>query len=213
MRHDVRAARWTEQDRVAAVIAEALQPTRLAEWLVPDEEQRGRVLTDVTKVWVEHALFFGDVYVTTDLAAAAVCFHRLGPIPPPPKYTTRLFAAAGPHAERFLTLDDILASKHPTHAYYHLACLAVRPTTQKAGRGRALLAHLTTRADRLELPSWTVTLPAGQHLFAQVGYHTTQATVQTSTGIAMRPMSRNPNQRSGSPSSRARLADTPTPLP
>lgn len=213
MTHHIRAARWREQDSVAAVIAEALQPTPLAAWLIPDEEQRGRVLTDVTKIWVEHALFFGDIYVTTDLAAAAVCFHRLRPIPPPGKYPTRLATAAGPHAERFLALDGIIASRQPTHAHYHLAYLTVRPTEQKSDRGRALLAHLTSRADRLDLPSWTVTLPAGQHLLAQSGYDTTQTTVQASTGVTMHPMSHSPRQRSGTPSPSARLTDPTTPPP
>ncbi|MFI7517657.1 GNAT family N-acetyltransferase [Micromonospora echinofusca] len=199
MTHHIRAARWREQDSVAAVIAEALQRTPLAAWLVPDEEERGRVLTDVAKIWVEHALFFGDVYVTTDLAAAAVCFHRLRPLPPPVKYTTRLATAAGPHAERIVALDDIIASSQPAHAHYHLAYLAVRPTHQRAGLGRALLAHLTSRTDRLDLPSWTVALPDGQHLLAQAGYDITQATVQPSTGVTMHPMSRSAQQRSGTP--------------
>ncbi|WP_225851976.1 GNAT family N-acetyltransferase [Micromonospora sp. AMSO12t] len=197
MTHHIRAARWTEQGPVAAVIAGALQPTPLAAWLVPDEEERGRVLTDVAKIWVEHALFFGDVYVTTDLAAAAVCFHRLRPLPPPVKYTTRLATAAGPHAERFLALDDIIASSQPAHAHYHLAYLAVRPTHQRSGRGRALMTHVRNRTYRLDLPSCTVALPPGQHLLAQVGYDTTQSTVQPSTGVTMHPMSRSPRQRSG----------------
>ncbi|MEU9510891.1 N-acetyltransferase [Micromonospora sp. NPDC048170] len=217
MTHHIRAARWTEQDPVAAVIAGALQPTPLAAWLVPDEEQRGRVLTDVARIWVEHALFFGDVYVAagraTDLAAAAVGFHRLGPIPPPRKYTTRLATAAGPHAERFLALDDIIGSRQPAYAHYYLACLAVLPTHQRAGRGRALLAHLRSRTDLLDLPSWTVTLPAGQHLLARSGYDTTQATAQVSTGVIVHAMSRDQHKRSGTPSPSARLADAPTPLP
>lgn len=213
MTHHIRAARWREQDSVAAVIAWALQPTRLAEWLVPDEEQRGRVLTDVARIWVEHALFFGDVYVTTDLAAAAVCFHRLRPLPPPVKYTTRLATAAGPHAERFLALDDIIASRQPTHAHYHLAYLAVGPPHQRAGRGRALMAHVRSRIDLLDLPSWTVTLPDGQHLLAQSGYDTTQATVEPSTGVTMHPMSRSPRQRSGTSPPSARLANSTTSPP
>ncbi|MEU9505376.1 GNAT family N-acetyltransferase [Micromonospora sp. NPDC048170] len=214
MTHHIRAARWVEKDVVAAVIAEALQPTPLAAWLVSDEEQRGRVLTDVASIWVEHAMFFGDVYVTTDLAAAAVCFHRFRPLPPPVKYTARLAIAAGPHAERFIALDDIIASRQPTHAHYHLACLAVRPTHQRAGRGRALLAYLRSRIDRIDLPSWTVTLPAGQHLLAQIGYETDHAVVRVIDSATMHPMSRSPHQHGETPSPPpARPADSTTSPP
>ncbi|MFG3702293.1 GNAT family N-acetyltransferase [Micromonospora sp. NPDC047620] len=195
MTHRIRAARWVEKDHVAAVIAEALQPTPIAAWLVPNEEQRGRVLTDVAGIWVEHAMFYGDVHVTTDLAAATVCFHRYRPLPPPASYTTRLATAAGPHADRFLALDDIIASRQPTDAHYHLAYLAVHPTHQRAGRGRALMAHLRSRLDHIELPSWTVTLPAGEHLLAQFGYETDQPIVGPTDGVNMQPMSRSRHQR------------------
>ncbi|MEU8091671.1 hypothetical protein [Micromonospora chalcea] len=105
--HHIRAARWREQDIVATVIAEALQPTPIAAWLIPDHEQRGRVLADVAAIWVEHAMFYGDVHITSDLTAVTICFHQYGPVPPPADYPTRLATAAGPHAERFRLLDNI----------------------------------------------------------------------------------------------------------
>ncbi len=56
----IRAARWADKYPVAALIADALQPSPLAAWLVPDPQQRRQVLTDVAAIWVEHAMFFGD---------------------------------------------------------------------------------------------------------------------------------------------------------
>ncbi|MFJ1543296.1 N-acetyltransferase [Micromonospora chalcea] len=195
MPHHIRAARWREQDIVATVIAEALQPTPLAAWLIPDQEQRGRVLADVAAIWVEHAMFYGDVHVTSDLTAATVCFHQYGPVPPPADYATRLATAAGPHAERFRLLDDIMDSRQPTTAHYHLAFLAVRPTHQRTGQGRALTEHLRCRLDLIELPSWTLTLPAGQHLLAQAGYDTDHAIARPAEGVSIQPMFRRPGQR------------------
>ncbi|WP_036347119.1 GNAT family N-acetyltransferase [Micromonospora sp. CNB394] len=191
----IRGARWAEKDAVAAVVAAALQPTALAAWLVPDEEQRGRVLADVAAIWVEHALFYGDVHVTSDLTAAAVCFHQYGPVPPPADYSTRLATAAGPHVEHFRALDDIMDSRQPTTAHYHLVYLAVRPTHQRTGRGRALMEHLRCRLDLIDLPSWTLTLPAGQRLLTQAGYHADRGMVRPADGVAIQPMTRRPGRR------------------
>ncbi|MDG4756178.1 MULTISPECIES: GNAT family N-acetyltransferase [Micromonospora] len=195
MTHRIRTARWVEKDLVAAVIAEALQPTPIAAWLVADEEQRGRVLTDVAAIWVEHAMFYGDVHVTSDLAATTVCFHRYRPLPPPASYTTRLTTAAGPHADRFAALDDLIVGAQPSEAHYHLAYLAVRPEHQRAGRGSALMAHLRNRLDRIELPSWTVALPDGQHLLACNGYQPDQA-ITPAKSLTLSTMSRNPRRGS-----------------
>ncbi|MFI7510528.1 GNAT family N-acetyltransferase [Micromonospora aurantiaca] len=195
MTHHIRAARWRERDIVAAVIAEALQPTPIAAWLVPDEEQRGRVLTDVATIWVEHAMFYGDVHVTTDLNAAVVCFHRYGPVPPPANYSTRLATAAGPHTDNFLALDEVIASRQPAEAHYQLAYLAVRPTHQRAGLGRRLMEHLRSRLDLIDLPSWALILPAGEPLLAQAGYKADHAIVRPTGGVTVQPMSRRPGQR------------------
>ncbi|MEW2385593.1 GNAT family N-acetyltransferase [Micromonospora sp. NPDC047707] len=199
MTHRIRAARWVEKDHVAAVIAEALKPTPIAAWLVPDEEQRCRVLTDVAGIWVEHAMFYGDVHVTSDLTAATVCFHRYRPLPPPASYTTRLATAAGPHAERFLALDDIIASRQPTEAHYQLAYLAVRPTHQRSGRGRALMDHLRRRLDLIGLPSWTLTLPGGEHLLARFGYEAEPAITPSVAGLKMHPMIRGTHRYGARP--------------
>lgn len=190
----IRGARWAEKDLVAAMIAEALQPAPIAGWLVPDEGQRGRVLADVAAIWVEHAMFYGDVYICTDLTAGMVCFHRYRPIPPPANYTDRLATAAGPHAERFRVLDDVLASRQPTTAHYHLAYLAVRPAYQRNGRGRALMTHLCSRLDLIELPSWTVTLPVGERLLTRAGFQADHAIARPADGVAVQPMMR-PGQR------------------
>ncbi|MFJ1542321.1 GNAT family N-acetyltransferase [Micromonospora chalcea] len=190
MTHQIRAARWREQGIVAAVIAEALHPTPIAAWLVPDEEHRRRVLTDVAAIWVEHAMFYGDVHVTSDLTAATVCFHRYGPVPPPANYATRLATAAGPYAEKFRALDDIMDSRQPTKAHYHLAYLAVRPTHQRTGLGRALTKHLRNRLDLIDLPSWTLTLPAAEHLLTQAGYEAEPAITPSVDGLKMHPMIR-----------------------
>ncbi|SCF19203.1 hypothetical protein GA0074695_4200 [Micromonospora viridifaciens] len=194
----IRAARWADKDLVAALIADALHPTPLAAWLVPDPQQRRQVLTDVAAIWVEHAMFFGDIHLTDDHTAAAVGFHRYRPIPPPGHYRIRLTDAAGDHADRFDLLDSLLSTKQPTEPHYHLAFLAVRPDAQKTGRGTALLTHHRSRLDRIDLPAWTTVSSGGEHLLARYGY-TPRPAITLPDGPTLQPMRRNAHYSSTTP--------------
>ncbi|MGW3890439.1 N-acetyltransferase [Micromonospora chokoriensis] len=166
----IRAARWADKDHVAALIADALHPSPLATWLIPDPGPRRRILTDVLAIWVEHALFYGDVHLTDDANAATVGFHRYRPIPPPANYPTRLSDAAGPHTDRFDLLDRLLAKDRPSEPHYHLAFLAVPPSARRSGHGTSLLSHHRSRLDHVNLLSWTSTTPDAQSLHVQHGY-------------------------------------------
>ncbi|MFI2650808.1 N-acetyltransferase [Micromonospora fulviviridis] len=203
----IHAARSTEKDEIVALIADALHPSPLAAWLVPDPEQRQKVLIDVVAIWVEHAMFCGDIHLTDDLTAVTVGFHRYRPIPPPANYRVRLTDAAGSHADRFTTLEALLADRQPTEPHYHLAFLAVRPHAQRAGRATALLAHHRSRLDRIDLPSWSTTPADGKPLLARYGY-TPRPLITLPDGPALHPMRRNSHRRSSAmPINSARLVD------
>ncbi|MEU7944157.1 N-acetyltransferase [Micromonospora taraxaci] len=186
----IRPARWADRQGVATLIADALHPSPLAAWLVPDPESRRQVLTDVAVIWVEHALFFGDVHLTDDLAAATVGFHRYRPVPPPASYAARLLDAAGAYSDRFTALEGALGQKQPTEPHYHLAFLAVRTAYQRGGRGSALLAHHRARLDRIDLPSWTAVTAGAEHLLARHGY-APRPPVAVPDGPSLCPMRRN----------------------
>ncbi|MCW3841660.1 N-acetyltransferase [Micromonospora yasonensis] len=202
----IRTARWADKDRVAALIADALHPSPLAAWLAPDSAKRRQVLADVVGIWVEHAMFYGDIHLTDDLTAAAVGFHRYRPIPPPANYRTRLTGAAGGHADRFDLLDALLAEAQPTEPHYHLAFLAVRPDAQQTGRGAALLAHHRSRLDCIGLPSWTTVFAGVEHLLARHGY-TPRPAIALPGGPALHPMRCNAHRSSGMPINPSRLVD------
>ncbi|MEU0155340.1 N-acetyltransferase [Micromonospora fulviviridis] len=202
----IRAARWADKDPVAELIADALHPSPLAAWLVPDLERRRQVLTDVVAVWVEHALFFGDIHLTDDLAAAIVGFHRYRPIPPPANYRHQLTEAAGAHADRFDLLESVLSAKQPTEPHYHLAFLAVRPDVQRAGRGAALLAHHRSRLDHIDLPSWAAVPPGGERLLARYGYMP-RPPITVPDGPTLQPMRHNAHRSSAMPVNPSRLVD------
>ncbi|SBT40575.1 GNAT family N-acetyltransferase [Micromonospora auratinigra] len=166
----IRAARWGERQMIAALIGDTLAASPLGRWLVPDPDTRRQVLTDVVAIWVEHALFYGDIRVTDDLTAAAVGLHRFRPLPPPADYAPRLAYAASAHQERFRLLDQIIDDATPVEAHYHLAFLAVAGHLQRTGLAAALLAHHRSRLRRLNLPGWTTTAPDSQRLYTRHGY-------------------------------------------
>lgn len=193
----IRAARWADKDLVAALIADALHAGPLAQWLVPDPICRRRILTDVAVIWVEHAMFFGDIQITDDLSAAAMGFHRYRSIPLPSNYRSRLADAAGPHARQFELLDQILTQVRPTEPHYHLAVLAVLPTAGRRGIGTAMLTHHESRLDRIDLPSWTETLHGSQDAYRRHGY-LPRPTLTLPDGPVIAPMRRNPHPARGS---------------
>ncbi|MEU5903767.1 N-acetyltransferase [Micromonospora sp. NPDC047467] len=186
----IRAARWADKDHVAALIADALHPSPLATWLIPDPGPRRRILTDVLGIWIEHAMFYGDIHLTDDATAATVGFHRYRSIPPPANYQMRLADAAGPHTDRFDTLDRLLATERPTEPHYELAFLAVRPSSARAGCGTAMLAHHRSRLDHVGLPSWTSTTTAND-LYRRHGY-APRPPIVLPDGPTLHPMRRNP---------------------
>ncbi|MGC5322741.1 N-acetyltransferase [Micromonospora arida] len=190
----IRAARWADKDHVAALIADALQLSPLATWLIPDPGPRRRILTDVLDIWIEQAMFYGDIYLTDDATAATVGFHRYRPIPPPANYPTRLDDAAGAHADRFDLLDRLLAKQRPTEPHYHLAFLAAQPIARGSGHATALLNHHCSRLDHVNLLSWTSTTADAQSMHIRHGY-TPQPTINLPEGPAICPMRRNPATR------------------
>ncbi|MFI7208433.1 hypothetical protein [Micromonospora aurantiaca (nom. illeg.)] len=163
-------ARWCDIARIADLAAEALSPTALGAWLVPDEQHRPTVLAAVARIWIEHALLFGDAFLLPDGTAATVWFHRYRPIPPPARYTDRLAAASGAHQDRFLQLDRALAARRPTEPHNHLALLAA-PGPAELGRAAAVLAGAQQWMDTLSLPTYAEAFTdADRDLFRQHGY-------------------------------------------
>ncbi|MFD2762865.1 hypothetical protein [Micromonospora eburnea] len=163
-------ARWRDIGWIADLVTDALNPTPIGAWLVPDERHRPSVLAAVARIWTEHALLFGDAFLLQDGSAAAVWFHRYRPIPPPARYADRLADACGEHRERFDRLDRVLAARRPTEAHNHLALLAA-PGRSSARRAAALLAGAQRWMDTLGLPTYAEAFTeADRDLFRRHGY-------------------------------------------
>jgi hypothetical protein len=164
-------ARWCDVADIVKLVADALFHSATGAWLVPDERRRRDVLSAVTRVWTEHALFFGEAYVLDDHSAAAVWFHRYGPIPPPAGYGSRLAVACGDHIDRFLCLDEVLSTHRPTGPHNHLAFFAVPPDPRRIDRAAALLATSHASIDHADHPAYAeATSIAERDLYARHGY-------------------------------------------
>ncbi|WP_406045264.1 hypothetical protein OG799_12775 [Micromonospora sp. NBC_00898] len=169
-RTSVVRARWRDIDRIVDLITDALSPTDLGAWLVPDEPCRPGVLAAVARIWTEHALLFGDAFLLQDGTAATIWFHRYRPIPQPAGYAERLGAACGAHRDRFLLLGRALAARRPVEAHNHLAFLAA-PGPDRGRRAAAVLAGSQRRMDTLSLPTYAeVFTTADRYLHQRHGY-------------------------------------------
>ncbi len=140
---------------VAERIAEAFLVLDAPRWLVPDEDQREKVLAGQFEILVDHAMRHGLVFGTADRDGVAVWFPSVGDaVPPPEDYDARLAAACGEYTERFAHLDELFAANHPHPDHHHLALLAVRPDRQGRGLGSALLRHHHAWLDANGVPGY-----------------------------------------------------------
>ena len=157
---------------VADLIAEAFHPLAVAGWLVPEPQERAQVLPANFRIFVDHALAYGQVQMTGDGAAVAVWFPRdEAALPEPVAYQRRVAAACGEATPRFLHLDELFDKHHPTAPHHHLAFLAVRPGKQRQGLGSALLRHYHDRLDAAGVPAYLeATSQPARDLYARHGY-------------------------------------------
>ncbi|MBQ1056675.1 hypothetical protein [Micromonospora sp. C32] len=188
----VARARWCDIGRIADLVAEALMPTALAGWLVPDAPRRLPVLAAVARIWTEHALLFGDAFLLPDGSAATVWFHRYRPIPAPHRYADRLAAAAGPHEERFRRLGEALTARRPVEPHNHLALLAA----PRGGAAEAVTGA-QRRMDTLSLPTYAHPCAGEQEdLLRRIGY-SAQETFAAPDGTELRALWRSTPFRAG----------------
>ncbi|MGW0505642.1 hypothetical protein [Micromonospora sp. NPDC003241] len=167
----VHRARWSDIDWIVDLVTAAVAPTAAGAWLVPDPRRRPAVLAAVARIWVEHALLFGDAFLLANGAAASVWFHRYRPIPPPPRYDERLADACGGHAGRFRRFDEVLAARRPEEPHQHLALLAAPPDTDRVGQAATLLAGSHRWMDTLGLPTYAEAHHgADRRLYRRAGY-------------------------------------------
>jgi GNAT superfamily N-acetyltransferase len=143
-----------EASDASVLIAEAFQHLDVADWLVPEPHLRRQVLENNFRIWVDHAVTHGLVYLTDDCSAVAVWLPRAALPEPPPDYEQRLAIACGDYIKRFRVLGEFFDAHHPSVAHHHLAFLAVHPDRQGQGLGTRLLRHHLAVLDQLNMPAY-----------------------------------------------------------
>jgi GNAT superfamily N-acetyltransferase len=158
---------------LAELIATAFAGLAVAQWLIPEPDDRVPVLAAQFTIVLAHALDHGaiDTTTTTDRSAVAVWFHHDQPIPDIADYDQRLARACGRHTGRFRQFDAALAARHPDMPHHYLALLAAHPDQQARGQGSALLRHHHTQLDRAGLPAYAeASNPGVRRLNQRHGY-------------------------------------------
>jgi ribosomal protein S18 acetylase RimI-like enzyme len=191
----VRAGRG-DAHRAAVLIATAFHGLDVAAWLVPDPQERERVLYANFRIFVDHAVDHGDLLITQDRSGAAVWFPRDTPLPEIPDYERRRWLACGPYTKRFQALDAAFEARHPIGMHHHLAFLAVQPDHQGYGIGTALLHRHHQRLDREGLPAYLeASSPGSRELYLLHRYTDFGATIELPDGgPRLWPMWREPRR-------------------
>ena len=171
-------------------------PMPATEWLVPDPDDRRRVLAAQFTILTEHASRWGQVDTTVGRDAVAV-WMPVGEgmaAPPPPDYDRRLREACIPYAHRLAYLDRLFESRHPAAAHHHLMFLAVHTSRQGRGLGSALLRHHLRLLDRHGTPAY---LEASGHrnraLYERHGFRPHGDPIDLARRAFFWPMWREPN--------------------
>lgn len=184
----------TDAPEVSELVATAFHQLEVSCWLVPDPVQRARILPAYFRIYVDHAMAYGQVHLSASRAAAAVWFHRdTGPPPEPAAYQERLAQACGEATPRFQHLDALFDQHHPPQPHHHLAFLAVHPKWQGHGLGTALLRRHHTRLDASGQAAYLEAASArSRDLYQRHGYQVVDGPFHLPDQTPMWPMWRPP---------------------
>ncbi|GAB4001664.1 hypothetical protein GCM10029992_37790 [Glycomyces albus] len=186
-------------DRAAALLARAFQDVPPARWLVADPVERRRAVQGQFAILVDHAHRHGDVATAgsaEDPVGAVVWFDHVGGVPPEPdEFEARLRQACGPHTDRFLTLGQAMAARHPIEPHVYVALVGVRPDQWGQGIATGLLQRLHQHLDEAGTPAYLEAVSertAG--LYGRLGYrpHGEPFAVDDHHGPLLYPMWRPP---------------------
>lgn len=186
-----------DTEEITDLVAAAMRDGPVARWLHPDPAVRREQSPGYFRIFVEHAVRYGEVYATADadtgrLSGVALWFPLTSLIPPPADYDARMKEVAGSAFDRVRELDAALDAHHPIEPHHYLAILAVRPDQQNVGIGSALLDRHHSRLDRAGLPAYLeANDPRNRDLYLRHGY-TCTSVIQLPDGPPLWTMWRAP---------------------
>jgi hypothetical protein len=177
---------------ITALLVTALEPDPVAEWLVPDPQERTTTLHRLLAVDVDHAIDTGHVDVTLDWTAVTVWrTHNL--------HADRwvlgdhhLTTFAGRAAPRISELNTAIRSYRPDAPHHWLSWLAVQPGYPWPTADGLLHQHHQV-VDRTGHPAYTVvTNESARDLLCQHGYRA-DLPLHLPSGPRLWPLHRSPH--------------------
>ncbi|MGC4886641.1 GNAT family N-acetyltransferase [Micromonospora sp. DT227] len=153
---------------VVALLTDGVMHDPVAEWLVPDPEQRRTVFTELLAMDVDHAVEWGTVDVLLDMTAVAIWRHY----PDDDLLSRRHLATITDTAlPRFRHYDAMVNAYRSPAPHHWLAWLYVAPSHRGLGIAERLLARHHQVVDRLGIPiDVVVTTAHGRDFLHHHGY-------------------------------------------
>ncbi|WP_415830290.1 GNAT family N-acetyltransferase [Kibdelosporangium persicum] len=186
---------------VSRVLSEAFVTGEVAEWLVPDPEDRRRIYPAYWAMAVEHALGVGEVFAGGELSGVSVWYPAVfGPPHASPRdWDQRIDVMCGPYAPRFHALHHAMDAAHPKAPHHYLAYVAVLPELQSRGIGTALVQHRLRELDIASMPAYLeATNRRNLALYVHLGFQPTGGPIALpDNGPKLYPMWRPPSVHRG----------------
>lgn len=184
------------------LIADSFFHDAIMTYMFPDEAERARYSPAHFTPLVRYGALFGEVYTTADRVDGVAVWL-------PPTATTMseaqsqaagldqvpLLVGAEPWA-RFTTIMEYLEAYHHQDAptpHWYLLLLAVAPTAQNRGIGRALLQPILDRADREGTPCYLETvIPRNLPFYQRHGFRIITAGLEPQSNTPFWTLRRDP---------------------
>src|SRR5262249_6507608 len=157
----------------------------------PDPADRARRQPGFFRLYADHVLATGEVYLTTDGGGAALWLNIDPASPPAAEMSEELLArACGPSFPRMRTVLELLDACHPRqHRHGYVPFIGVRPARQGNGLGAALLQDRLAALDAAGVPAYLEASSArSQRLYQRLGFAPLHTTVTFPNGPPLFPM-------------------------
>jgi GNAT superfamily N-acetyltransferase len=187
----VRRAGPADAQAIAEILDRAFMNEPVNCWVFPDPADRARRQPGFFRLYADHALAIGEVYLTTDGGGAALWRYIDPAIPPAGVVPEDLLArACGPHYPRMRTLLELLAPCHQRqHRHWYVPFIGVRPGRQGSGLGAALLRDRLAALDVTGVPAYLEASSArSRRLYQRLGFAPLPTTVTLPDGPPLFPM-------------------------
>jgi GNAT superfamily N-acetyltransferase len=190
---DIVRVREDQIDIAAGVLARAFQLDPVMVYVVPDADERARLLPPFMKAFVTYATMFGEPLTTAERPEAVALWLPLDDLSETPERDHQAGIDQIPTifgAEAFTRFMHIARTAERFHQrtapeqHLYLQFLGVEPSRQGQGLGSALIRPMLDRADAYGLPCYLETFqPRNVPLYQKRGFKITIEEVEPNSGV------------------------------